>query len=227
MKLYNRILSALLAVITILGALNLAVIGVAADEATQPSIPTTGVENVLKIVYNTPEEKVYGTESTPSRMKLMMERNGYQLYVDPTTGEIATVDMATGDILFSNPYDLSSSLGSESTKKTILSQLVVQFVDNGSTKYLYSFEEAAMRDQITVLNIKNGVRVEYTIGREESRKLVPRLISVTNFNKFIVTPLQEAVNKGEFDNYYFLQVQAFYTLKSLAAQSSKKAKDPS
>ena len=225
MKLYNRILSALLAVITILGALNLAVIGVAADEATQPSIPTTGVENVLKIVYNTPEEKVYGTESTPSRMKLMMERNGYQLYVDPTTGEIATVDMATGDILFSNPYDLSSSLGSESTKKTILSQLVVQFVDNGSTKYLYSFEEAAMRDQITVLNIKNGVRVEYTIGREESRKLVPRLISVTNFNKFIVTPLQEAVNKGEFDNYYFLQVQAFYTLKSLAAQSSKKAKD--
>ncbi len=225
MKLYNRILSTLLAVIMMLGALNLAVLGVAADEATQPSIPTTGVENVFKLVYNTPEEKVYGTETTPSRMKLMMERNGYQLYVDPTTGEIATVDMATGDILFSNPYDLGSSLGSESTKKTILSQLVVQFVDNGSTKYLYSFEEAAMRDQITVLNIKNGVRVEYTIGREESRKLVPRLISEKNYENLIVAPLQEAVDNGEFDAYYLKQVKGYYTLKSLAAQSSKRARD--
>ena len=33
---------------------------------------------------------------------------------------------------------------------------------------MYSFTEAAQRGQIKFKNIKNGIRVEYTIGREEN-----------------------------------------------------------
>ena len=153
MKLHNRILSTLLAVIMMLGSISLLTVGTSAAASSDD----IDVESVYTgTVYNTPEEKLKN-----GNMKLMLERNGYQLYVDAISGEVATVEVATGQILFSNPYDVATSGGkSAKTKMQILSQLVVQYVENDTTSYLYSFEEAALRDQITVLKIKNGVRVE-------------------------------------------------------------------
>ena len=228
MKLHNRILSTLLAVLLMLGSLTVFTVGTYAAEDTEEEVilDDADIENVyVKTVYNTPEEKVYGTEEKPSTMKKMLERNGYQLYVDSVSGEIAVVDTKSGQILFSNPYDVASSIGSASTKKQILSQMVVQYIDNGTTKYLYSFEEAAMRNQIKVLNIKNGVRVEYTIGREESRKLVPRWISAVNYTKFIDTPMKAAVENGEIDEFYYKKFDTYFTLQALSEKKSKKARE--
>lgn len=220
MKFYNRILSILLAVMMLMSSL---VIGVAAAEATAPKVEEQDADEVIentyvKTVYKTPEEKL-------ATMKLMMSRGNYELYVDAVSGEVATLDKTTGNILFSNPYDVVSSQGSDSTKKQILSQLIVQYIDNGTTKYLYSFEEAAMREQIKVLNIKNGIRVEYTIGREESRKLVPRWICDESFVKFIKTPLEEAVEKEQLDKFHFDKFMTYYTEQRLSDKKSKKAKE--
>ena len=154
-------------------------------------------------------------------MTMMLERDGYQLWVDPISGETATKELATGNIMFSNPYDVTGSdmdiqnetkkTGSASTQMQVLSQLIIQYVDNGTTKYLYSFEEAALREQISIVNIKNGVRIEYTIGREESRKLVPRWISETNFIQYIQTPLADAVTNGELTEFMYKKiVESFY-----------------
>ena len=221
MKLYNRILSTLLAVMMLLGAFS---IGIAAEEATEEEkaadIASDKVieSTYVSTVYNTPEEKL-------DTMDLMLSRDNYELYVDSVSGEVATKDTITGQILFSNPYDVVSSQGSDSTKKQILSQIVVQYIDNGTTKYLYSFEEAAMRQQINVLNIKNGIRVEYTIGREESRKLVPRWISDESFVKYIQTPLKAAVEKEELDEFYYKKFMTYYKDQRLADKKSKKAKE--
>ena len=199
------------------------VIGVSAAEATAPAQSDMDADEVIENTYvktsfKTPEEKL-------ATMKLMLTRDNYELYVDAVSGEVATKDKTTGKVLFSNPYDVVSSKGSDSTKKQILSQLVVQYVDNGTTKYLYSFEEAAMRQQIKVLNIKNGIRVEYTIGREESRKLVPRWISDESFTKFILNPLKEAVEKEQLDEFNYEKFLAYYTAQRLADKKSKKAKE--
>ena len=220
MKLHNRILSTLLAVVLLLGSM---VIGVSAADATTNKKDDKNADEVIEstyvgTVFKTPEEKL-------ATMKLKLSRDGYELYVDEVSGEVATREVATNNILFSNPYDVASSIGSDSTKKQILSQIVIQYIDNGTTKYLYSFEEAAMRQQINVLNIKNGVRVEYTIGREESRKLVPRWISDKSFTKFIQTPLQNAVDKGEFDVFYYNKFMTYYQDQRLAEKTSKKAKE--
>ena len=176
MKFYKRIFSTLLAVIMLLGAFSGLSINVGAAEADELTTEDKIRNTYLGQSYNTPEEKL-------ASMTMMLERDGYQLWVDPVSGEVATLEMATGNIAFSNPYDVAGSEmdiidatkknGSASTQMQILSQLIIQYVDNGTTKYLYSFEEAALREQISVINIKNGVRIEYTIGREESRKLVP------------------------------------------------------
>ncbi len=225
MKFCKKIFSTLLAVMMLLSVVSTFGISVSAADKEEELTADQIIQNqYLGVIYNTPEEKL-------ATMTMMLERDGYQLWVDATSGEVATVETASGNIAFSNPYDVAGPLldpklnGSDSTKKQVLSQLIVQYIDNGTTKYLYSFEEAAMREQINVLSIKNGVRIEYTIGREESRKLVPRLISVDNYKELLDGPLQTAVANEEISKFFYDKFNAFYDFTSLEECRSQKAKD--
>ena len=62
---------------------------------------------------------------------------------------------------------------------------------------MYSCVEAAARGQISVEHIKNGIRVEYSIGREQTRMLVPKMISKTRFETKILKPMRELFNEDE------------------------------
>jgi hypothetical protein len=124
--------------------------------------------------FKNPQEKL-------ATMKLMLEKDGYQLWVHESTGEVATVKLSTGEILFSNPYNVSDSTAKVTIKAQILSQIFVRYTDNDTEKTFYSYTEAACRKQIKIKNIKNGVRIEYTMGREETRMLVPRMIRKDRF----------------------------------------------
>ena len=210
MKLSIKVLSAFLAVLCMMGSLvSVSVVEASAAEEE----PIIWDEDTIKNVYikendfATPEDRL---DPSKGNMKLMMESDGFQLYVDEISGEVATKNMTTGEILFSNPYDLTGSKGSVSTKSKLLSQLIVYYVDNGTSGYLTSFTDAAMRNQIKAMNIKNGVRVEYTIGIEDSRKLVPRWISEKSFERYIYTPLTEAKNNGDLSEYMYNRFLAFY-----------------
>ena len=81
MKIHNRILSTLLAVILFLGtfvafpAVNVSAAAGDADEIIESTYVTT--------VYNKPEEKL-------ATMKKMYARGNYELYVDSVSGEVAT-----------------------------------------------------------------------------------------------------------------------------------------
>ena len=134
-------------------------------------------------------------EAKLATMTLMYEKDGYQLWADEFTGEVATKNLKTGQILFTNPRDIASKSAaySDTTRYELMSQIVVKYVDNGTDKYFYSFEQAAMNGQITVKNIKNGLRVEYTIGREDTKYLVPRLIEKERFETQIHDVLLQAV----------------------------------
>ncbi len=218
MNLKNRIFITLLSVALLLGAFSGLTLPTAAATAEE-----TAMENIyLKTEYLNPEDRVYGEGSN---MKLMLESNGYELWIDNKSGEVAMVDQATGQILLSNPYDVANSQGSDSTKMELMSQLIVHYTDNGGKRYLNSFKEAALRDQIKVYKIKSGVRVEYTIGREESRRLVPRWISDKNFQALLITPLEKAVEEGLLDPYSLRQFKAFYLEQNLDKQASQKAKE--
>ncbi len=228
MKNYKKIISTLLAVIMMLGAFAGFTLNVsAADDKEDDMTRGEKIESIYHgQTFNTPEEKL-------ATMTKMLEKNGVELWIDSISGEVATRDQATGAILFSNPYDMngtdmdvqtkSNRNGSLTTQKEILSQLVVQYKANdGNDKMLYSFEEAAMREQIKVIKIKNGLRVEYTIGREETRKLVPRLITKENFEKFIELPLKEAITNGAISQFdYDKLVVGYYTLITKKGQTER------
>lgn len=218
MKFYNRILSTLLAVLMLLGSFTVfSAVGVSAAEADEAIDFNTYTKTK---VYNTPDEKL-------AAMELMFTRGSYELYVDKISGEVATRDTRTGDVLFSNPYDIAGSTGSQPVKQNLMSQIIVQYEDvtTGKGDPLYSFKDAAMRDQIKVLNIKNGVRVEYSIGQEVTRKLVPRLISNASFTRYIQNPLLAAVDRGTLSQFNYDQFMASYKFESLENKATPKLKE--
>ena len=191
MKIAKRILSTLLAVTMLLGALaGLASVSVSAAPATN-TVTKYPIENYIKQGYDTPEDKIRS-------MTKINANEAFELYVDDKSGEVALREIASGNILFTNPYDVASAKGAETTKAELLSQIIIEYSDNkGQAKPLNSYTDAALNGQITVQKIKNGVRVEYAIGREDSRKLVPKQILGDSFDEHILSKLREMVEIGE------------------------------
>lgn len=204
MKKTKRIISLLLTVCMLLSMLlSITVFDIfAAEEEGEGTEESTDIEDIVEQYltkqFNTPEEKL-------ATMTKRLSKDGYELYVDSYTGEVATKNLATGEILFTNPYDVGTEGAVSSSKDTtprLLSQIIVSYSDSeGNKKDLTSFTEAAIRGQITVKNIKNGVRVEYTIGRVETKYLAPRVITEDRYLEYIKEPLDQAVADGLLDSW--------------------------
>ena len=217
----KRIVSALLSLIMLCGAFSLLVF---ADETAEP-VYTYNTSNLKPTLFNyykgqlnndkdapisTPEEKL-------ATMDLRMEKDGYRFYIDAYSGEIALQSIETGEILFSNPYDIGTSTATDNVKKRLLSQIAVEFteISTGTTNTYYSFDEAAQRGQIVVKEIRNGIRVEYTIGRLASRMLVPVMISEEDFQEKIYQVMKAKVETEE-DEFKLKQLESYYPLKDPA-----------
>lgn len=92
-----------------------------------------------------------------------------------------------------NPYNAGSSKSSqdqnssEPVKQELYSQLIIQYTQsqNNTNESMNSFTHAAANNQISVSNIRGGVRVEYSIGREQVTYLVPRLIRKEKFEALL------------------------------------------
>ena len=142
----------------------------------------------------------------------------YKIYSNATTGEIIytkekdlngngslfsknaqgvfTVD--AGELIESlstNPYDMGGREEiADTVKRRLLSQIEISYKGtDGNLKTMDSFTEAAERGQIKVKTIKNGVRVQYTIGRENATYKIPGGITEAKFKTKIVEPLKAFV----------------------------------
>ncbi len=216
----KKLLSTLLAVLMMLGVFTtLFSVAMTAQASNTTEAETTEEENepedrsidILKVVYKTPEDKL-------KDMKLRIENDNYQLYVRAAYGEIALRDKRTGQVLFSNPYDIASTKGSADTKAELMSQIILQFTSGSKTTVYNSYTEAALREQVIVKNIKNGVRVEYTLGKSQTRWLVPQMITDERFMEMIVEPMRENLaGESEVQRDFILNkfANGFYTPKNI------------
>ena len=200
MKKY-RILSAFLAVLMLCGTLSVLPAGaipiVSAGGSTEGDSTNTVIDYESTInnylgtqMYNTPQEKL-------ASMKMMWEKHGYQLWADEITGEVATVKVSTGEILFTNPWNIASSkTQSANLKQQLLSQVIVSYEDiiTGAGTDMNSCKDAAMNGQIKVKYIKNGIRVEYSIGRDNARFLVPMRISVESMTNKLLFKMRQTID---------------------------------
>ena len=174
-------------------------------------------------VVSTPEEKI-------ALMDFRYSDGEYEIYVDAYSGEVAYRNAKTGDVLFTNPYNIGSSKANAtegSSKDELLSQVIVNYtkISDETTARFYSYTWAAIRNQIKVKNIKGGIRVEYTLGREENRSLLPRRVEASvmeNIFETIEKNMNAAIESGEIpaedaadERHRLTQLKAYYTRVSL------------
>lgn len=194
----SRIISAFLTLVMALGPMTVGV-----DAAWEDKVDDNGdpIIDYLTKEYKTPEDKL-------ADMVLLREGFGYELWYEEFTGEVALRDTATGQVLFTNPYDLGTATvpgggsPSNSVKQSLLSQLQIKYLDNDQEKTMDSYVEAALRGQIIQKNIKNGIRVEYAIGEEQTTRLVPRLIEKSRFETLILDNITDEFWKGKVNSFY-------------------------
>lgn len=198
-SMFKKLISGILSAVSVVGVFAsvglLPVYAAAAKEEEE--------EEVKIIDYYT--EKFLTPDLKLATMELKQSNDNYELYYESYSGEVALRNKKSGQILFSNPYDIATTTGSNDTKSQLMSQIIIKYTDNDQEKNYYSFVEAAQREQIYCKNIKNGIRVEYTIGKEETRNLVPRLIEANRFREQILANIT--------DETALKKINAFYTLK--------------
>ena len=211
MKKLNKIVSTLLTVCMVLGSLaGLFTIDISAADTTGDEVDLSEI-NYYTQVYYTPEEKL-------ATMTMAFEKGDYQLWVNAYTGEVATRNTVTEEILFSNPYDVGSSKAVPNLKAELLSQIIIEYssTQSSTTNTFNSYTDAALNNQIKLKNIKNGIRLEYTIGREETKYLVPRLITKERFEQFFGETMKEAMEEEGKLWYYNQRFMVFFTLRDPA-----------
>ncbi|MDD4164342.1 MAG: DUF5696 domain-containing protein [Eubacteriales bacterium] len=144
------------------------------------------------------DDRINGNDALAS-MTLMLVKDGFALYADTLTGEVVLLELSDPDengeyeisdngiykydgYFSTNPYNIGSSQSvggqksSNAIKEELYSQVIIAYTQNDTEQEFFSFPDAAVNNQITVKNIRSGIRVEYTLGREEIEYMVPRLI---------------------------------------------------
>ena len=89
-------------------------------------------------------------------------------------------------------------------------RVAIKFSQNDKDTQMSSFADGASNQQIIVKNIRGGVRVEYTIGREEVIYLAPRLI-----RKEKLEALRDQIKENSPSARDYKSFMAFYLIKDL------------
>ncbi len=203
MSLKNRFLSLLMVFCMIFGTLaSLSIFPIfAAEDSAESEDEEKETIDYLNETFESKEDKL-------ESMDRMLTRFGYELYYDSYTGEVGVKNTKTGDILLTNPYDIGKkgSATTENVKNQLLSQIIIKYSNNeGKEVELLSFVEAARREQIKVKKIKNGIRVEYIMGKQESRLLVPMMIEKSRFENEILAKITKDFDKNKLISIYTLK----------------------
>jgi len=212
----TRIFSALLVLVMLISTLaSLSLLPVFADEVTDTDDKEESVEEnklltveeaieaYLTDVYESAQDKL----DRDKNLKLRLTRGVYEFYLNELTAEIALKNTVTGQVLLSNPYDLAT-VANDTVKAELLSQVVVTFKDlaqNNASRTMYSYTDSASRGQLNIKNVKNGVRVEYTVGKESARRLVPMWIEATRFQQQILLHIEDLSTRTRMKAFYSLQ----------------------
>lgn len=168
------------------------------DKATYDKLKAIGYQSTK---YYSPEDKL-------ATMTKVIENTTYALYVQEFTGEVCVVNRVTGQMLFTNPYDVADSKASGSVKDELLSQILIGYYNGeGIFSTMDSYRDGAQQEQILVKAIRGGARVEYTLGAGSKKRVVPHQIEKTRFEETILRPFYEATNESDYTFEQYLEMK--------------------
>ena len=97
------------------------------------------------------------------------ETSALQLLVNEANAQVAVREKRTGDIWFTNPQDVDQQerIAKGALKDRIKAQLSMSYyTPRDQLITLDSYNDAVKYGQFSVTQIQDGVRIEYTLGRE-------------------------------------------------------------
>lgn len=152
------------------------------------------------------------------------ENDLLKLYFDNKTGGIAVEDKGTGEIFCSSPRNAMEDAKATDEMKNQLSSPILLTYFNRKLKTVTvfdSYKNAILLNQVTWAKLENGIRVNMTLGREETSRLIPEQISAESFD-ILVQRIEE--NAGSLAAKKVKAFYLFYTWDT--ADDEQKAKYP-
>ncbi|MBE6594212.1 MAG: hypothetical protein E7644_00285 [Ruminococcaceae bacterium] len=234
-KLLTRLLCGFLSVLMLLCLVPALTVGAAEDNSNGDGSGNENVEESFGgsgVLETTDKDFNYAKldyGSVENRLKYMTEfyNDGqYALYCDVDLGVVAYRKLATGETLFTNPWDLRKEISNvETVLNNFMSQVNLTYIDSQNvSKTLTSYADAVLKGQMSVRAIKNGVRVEYAMGNPSARTLVPMRIEQSAFEEKILAPMRENMPGGA-GNRDYLVFNAYYSLKRYVDETNEAKKE--
>lgn len=192
---FNKILSSALLVVMIFSAFATVFpfVAEAAYSSNNSSSATQTAADIAELVTNS-----YSSDITyaSAQEKLDAEKDyldsveygDYIIYVNKYTGYLYYKNKITGQILTSNPYNYTKN---NELNQQMSSQVIISYseITVGKPETFYSTVEAAERAQVSTDFIKNGIRVNYTLGDTTARYLLPTAMTATKFEEIVLEPM--------------------------------------
>lgn len=193
----------------------------AVSAADRSDKPDTSVSAEDWVEYYSKTLKYASVEDRLADMQLYYETKDYALYCDPDVAVVAYQKKATGEVLFTNPWDIADKETSSlySNLDEMMSQVVISYLGPGmnAPATICSFSNAVARNQVSILPIRNGVRVEYAIGEISSRILLPMRIEEQSFIQNIMNPLKQAKEDKKITDREYSWFMSYFGLRKQGA----------
>jgi hypothetical protein len=112
------------------------------------------------------------------------EDGNLMLYFDEFSGELAVKNVSTGEILLSNPYNVTEKIADKALREQYLSQIYLNYrkIGSSATSTYYSYTDCVNYNQMKIVEHKtNGIVVEYTLGDSRTELLVPLKMTVEDY----------------------------------------------
>lgn len=140
------------------------------------------------------------SSSTPDvpGMTFVGENEFLSLFINKGTTEVAVVDRKTNKIWYTNPKDRDSDvLATPFEKDTLGSQFYFTFADtNRTTRMFYNNQQSIKRDQFEIVDIPNGIRIEYLVGElDRGLETFPKMLSPERFDELLTN--NDAISDGD------------------------------
>ena len=213
-----KLITYILSVLMLVSAVSFCVS--AADDYMLDYDYTSSDTNGRGLVFKSAEEKLatMGVKNPETGEREPHYKNDkYELWANEKTGEVGIRDIETNQIILTNPYDVSTSNAAQAVKEKLLSQIIISYKDSSNAVVEFnSYKDAANNGkiikgenvgQIKVKRTRNGIRVEYTLGKEQAKYLVPKQIEKESFETNLVGEWKDK------DSREFRQFYAYYDLK--------------
>lgn len=213
-----KLITYILSVLMLVSAVSFCVS--AADDYTLDYDYTSSDTNSGGLVFKSAEEKLATmgiVNPKTGEREPHFKNDKYEIWANEKTGEVGIRDIETNQIILTNPYDVSTSNATQAVKEQLLSQIIISYKDSSNAVVQFnSYKDAANNGkiikgqnvgQIKVKRTRKGIRVEYTLGKEQAKYLVPKQIEKSSFETHLIA---EWENKDSRD---YKQFVAYYDLK--------------